>query len=732
MQFPEIRTVPAADMEIPTEVSRLYDLAYNLWWTWQPAAQGLFSTIDPVRWAHDHNPVELLINVEPQRWESLLVDDHFLASYHAVVQKFDGYLNDTDERWFRRAYPAYDGGPVAYFCSEYGWHESLGIYSGGLGILAGDHCKAASDLGIPFVGIGLMYRRGYFRQTIDADGHQQHLYADYDVRRLPVLPVTHPNGRRVRVAVELPGRRVRLRIWKATVGRVPVLLLDSDCPDNDPGDRPITAILYVRGREMRLCQEIVLGEGGVLALRALGIEPSVWHMNEGHSAFLSLQRIRDAIARHDMPFEEARAWIRKKAVFTTHTPVPAGNEVFDAQLIRKYLSGQAVECRISGDDLLALGRAREENHDAFNMTALAIRTSRTTNGVSKLHGGVANAMWRHLWPDSAPDPRVGYVTNGVHVPTWMGPEVAAVLRNRIGSRFEQELLESDFEAGVKAIPDAEIWAAHGAQKRRLLLFARRRLMEQFARHGRSPEELRAIQELLDPDIMTVGFARRFATYKRAALVFRDLDRLREILTSGDRPVQLVFAGKAHPADRPGQGLIQRIFQATAAPEFQGRVVFLENYNIQIARHLVQGVDLWLNTPRRPLEASGTSGMKAAINGGLNLSVLDGWWCEGYDPAHGWVVGEAREYDDAEVQDREDAGSLYRVLSEEIVPCYYSRDGDSGLPGPWIERMKCAMGTLTPRFSASRLLRDYTMEYYRPGEDAQDIGVAADRSRAASE
>jgi starch phosphorylase len=732
MRFPEIRTVPAADIEIPTEVSRLYDLAYNLWWTWQPSAQGLFSTIDPVRWTHDHNPVELLINVEPQRWESLLVDDNFLASYHAVIQKFDGYMNGAEESWFHRARPEYDEGPVAYLCSEYGWHESLGIYSGGLGILAGDHCKAASDLGIPFVGVGLMYRRGYFRQTIDADGQQQHLYADYDVRRLPVLPVTHPNGRRVRVAVELPGRRVRLRLWKAMVGRVPVLLLDSDTPDNDPGDRPITSILYVRGREMRLCQEIVLGEGGVLALRALGIEPAVWHMNEGHSAFLSLRRIRDEIARHDIPFDEARARIRRKAIFTTHTPVPAGNEVFDAHLIRKYLSGQAVECRVSADDLLELGRAREEDGDAFNMTAFAIRTSRSTNGVSKLHGGVANEMWRHLWPSDAPEPRVGYITNGVHIPTWMGPEVAAVLRSRIGSRFEQELLESDFEAAVDAIPDADIWAAHGAQKRRLLMFTRRRLLEQFARHGRSPDELRALQDLLDPDVLTIGFARRFATYKRAALVFRDLDRLRAILNDPSRPVQLVFAGKAHPADRPGQGLIQRIFQATTSPEFGNRVVFLENYNIQIARHLVQGVDLWLNTPRRPLEASGTSGMKAAINGGLNLSVLDGWWCEGYDPSHGWVIGEAQDYDDAEAQDRDDAESLYRVLSEEVVPCYYSRNGDSGLPNLWIGRMKRAMGTLTPRFSASRLLRDYTTQYYLAERRAPEDRVAADRKRVASE
>jgi len=715
VRFPNIRTVPAADIEIPRELSGLYDLAYNLWWTWQPSAHALFSVIDPVRWNLDHNPVELLINVEPQRWEALLVDDSFLTSYHRLMQRLERYLADTDGCWFRRAYPDYNGGPIAYFSSEYGWHECLGIYSGGLGILSGDHCKAASDLGIPFVGVGLMYARGYFRQTIDADGNQQHFYPRYDFRRLPVLPVTHPNGRRVRVAVDMPGRSVHLRLWKAAVGRVPVVLLDSACPENDPADRAITSILYVRGREMRLCQEILLGIGGVLALRELGIEPEVWHMNEGHSALLSLERLRGTVER-GRSFDEALAEIRKNAVFTTHTPVPAGNESFDAGLARSYVAGFVEGAGMNVEDVLGLGRTHPDDpDDSFNLTALAIRTSRTTNGVSELHGRVADELWKRLWPADAPTPRVGHVTNGVHLPTWMGADITGLLRARLGEHIDPPVPDGRWSAAVLAIPDAEMWSAHQAQKQRLLLFARHQLIEQFARHGRSPDELRAVEGLLDPDALTIGFARRFATYKRAALIFRDLGRLREVLANPDRPVQLMFAGKAHPADRPGQDLIREIFRISDSPEFRGRIVFLESYDIRVARQLVQGVDLWLNTPRRPLEASGTSGMKAAINGALNASVLDGWWCEGYDPSHGWTIGQPREYGDPEEQDRDDADSLYRVLSEEIVPCFYERGSDDGLPHEWIARMKKAIAELGPRFSASRVLRDYTTAYYLAGQ-----------------
>jgi starch phosphorylase len=442
---------------------------------------------------------------------------------------------------------------------------------------------------------------------------------------------------------------------------------------------------------MRLCQEIVLGIGGVLALRALGVEPAVWHINEGHSALLILRRIRNLIEQEGRSFHEAAEEVRKNTIFTTHTPVPAGNEAYDLDLVRKYFVPYAQACGISLDELLQWGRAHPDHQDgSFNLTALAIRGSCSTNGVSELHGQVASAMWRHLWPAEAGPRPIGFITNGVHIPTWMGPEMEELLRRRLGDRFDSWLFDRALATALEEIPDTELWEAHAAQKLRLVLFVRQRMLDQFARHGRSPDELRAVQSLLDPSALTIGFARRFATYKRAALIFQDLDRLRTILTDSQRPVQLLFAGKAHPADRPGQDLIRAIFQASLSPEFRGRIVFLENYNIRIARHLVQGVDLWLNTPRRPQEASGTSGMKAAINGGLNFSVMDGWWSEGYDPEHGWVIGQPKDYEDAGTQDRE-----------------------TRLPIRWIRRMKRALGSLAPRFTAARLIRDYTETYYLP-------------------
>ncbi len=717
MRFPEIRTIPVADIEIPMELSRLYDLIYNLWWTWSPKAHLLFSSIDPVRWHRYRNPVELLINLEPQRWEALLVDDSFLAAYKAVIEEFDHYMAGAETSWFRQAYPDYDAGPIAYFSTEFGWHECLGIYSGGLGILSGDHCKSASDLGLPFVGVGLMYRRGYFHQTVDATGQQLHFYPDYDLRRLPVLPVVGPGGREIRVSAEMPERMVHLRLWKATIGRVPVVLLDSDVRENHPADRQITSILYVRGREMRLCQEILLGMGGVLALQALGISPSVWHLNEGHSAFASAGRLREFIKKEKLPIGEAIEKVKANSVFTTHTPVPAGNEVYETSLIREYLGDCARMCGVPIDHLLELGRVKPGIDDGqFNLTALAIKTTRATNGVSELHGRVADRMWRHLLPrghDGSDGQRVTHITNGVHVPTWIGPEMGDLLRSRLGKDFLDHILDPGFAESVIAIPDAEFWAAHDAQKKRLIGFARELLLGQFARHGRSPMELRQTERLLDPAALTLGFARRFATYKRADLVFEDEGRLRSILGNHDRPVQIVYAGKAHPADRPGQDMIRRIFEASLSPAFRGHIVFIENYDIRVARSMVQGIDVWLNTPSRPHEASGTSGMKAAVNGGLNFSVLDGWWCEGYDRSHGWVVGDGRDNPDSQAQSREDAESLYRVLSEQIVPCFYRRDSTSGLPTEWIGRMKRAVAKLAPRFSTARMVRDYTRKAYLP-------------------
>jgi len=710
MSVPNIRTKPMAKIELPVQFSRLRDIAYNLWWSWSPTAQALFEMIDPAHWQHYRNPIEVLIDLDPERWHFLQNEVGFIKAYRALVKEFDEYMAPESPTWFERGFPD-ERGPVVYFSTEFGWHESLQSYSGGLGILSGDHSKAASDLGLPFIGVGLMYRRGYFHQTVDAEGQQQHFYPNYDVHRLPLLPVLDLLGQELRVNVELPGRQVSLRVWKANVGRVPVLLLDSDTTSNHPADRTITNILYIRGREMRLCQELILGVGGARVLQSLGITPRIWHINEGHSALLSVQRISDWMRREQASFDEARQAIARNTVFTTHTPVPAGNESFDGALIREYFADWSD--RLGGDleRLLALGRNEgAEGTDQFNLTAVAIRTSRHNNGVSELHGQVAAGMWHNLLAEEGR--RMDYITNGVHLPTWIGREIGELLKRKLGRDVAGHLLDPDFADVVTAIPDPELWEAHNAQKRRLILLVRELVRAQLARHGRSPNELYQLDQLLDPGVLLIGFARRFATYKRADLLLRDIERMKAIVTDAKRPVQFLFAGKAHPADRPGQDLIRRIFQASRTPELQGRVLFLENYDIRVGRGMVQGVDVWLNNPRRPMEASGTSGMKAALNGALNCSVLDGWWCEGYDPAHGWVIGSGEEHRDHESQDHQDAEALYRVFQEQIIPCYYDRD-EQGLPAGWIERMKLAIGGLSPRFSTSRMVQEYAERYYVP-------------------
>ena len=707
-----IRTRNTASIELPFQFSRLQDIAYNLFWTWNPPTRQLFHTVDPQRWDHYRNPIELLIDLESERWRELQASTEFIRAYRAVVDEFDHYMAPDEPTWFARNYPDYSGGPIAYFSTEYGWHECLQIYSGGLGVLSGDHSKAASDLGLPFVGLGLMYRHGYFRQTIDADGRQQHFYPDYDLHRIPLLPVVTASDHELHVTLELPGRELTLRVWKASVGRAVVLLLDTDIPENDPADRPITSVLYVAGREMRLCQEYVLGIGGVEVLRALGIEPAVWHMNEGHSALLSLQRLRRLLeSEPGLPFDDALVRVASNAVFTTHTPVPAGNETFDAQLMRRYLENFSQATGVEIERVLALGQPRDgEQSEPFNLTALAVRASRRSNGVSELHGRIAGEMWNHIFEARGDSARMDYVTNGVHVPTWLGRDLRGLLRSHVESSFEQHLLDIDYEGLTAALPDDLLWQAHRRQKSRLIRLLRDRVLHQYARHGRSPDELRQLNHLLDEDVLLIGFARRFATYKRADLLLSDFERLRSIVADEARPVQFVFAGKAHPADRPGQDLIRRIWDASNRPELKGRVLFLENYDMRLGRYLVQGVDVWLNSPRRPLEASGTSGMKASLNGGLNFSILDGWWCEGYDPEHGWAIGEAQDVANLEHQDRADGEALYSVLHGQIVPCYYERD-ESGLPREWLRRMKRAMGSLSPRFSASRMVREYTERFY---------------------
>jgi starch phosphorylase len=697
-----IRTLHVADIELPPTLERLRDLAYDYWWSWSPRASRLFSRIDPGQWRRYHNPVQLLINVEPQQWMRLLSDPEFVRLYDDVVRSLDEYRSRP--RWFAEQSGSLPG-PVGYFSMEFGIHESLGIYSGGLGVLAGDHCKAASDLGVPLVGVGLLYRSGYFRQTVDADGFQQHIYPDYDFTRLPVLPVQAPGGGMLTVPVDLPGRVVQAAVWKVQVGLVPVLMLDTDIALNDPADRPITGILYVRGREMRLCQEVVLGIGGVRALRALNIHPAVWHMNEGHVAFLALERVRERVQMGES-LAEALSAARANTVFTTHTPVPAGNETFDRRLVRKYLAPWIRDVGCEPDEAVSLGA----DNGNFNMTAFSIRVSSSTNGVSRLHGEVSSAMWRHLFEGGTDQP-VGHVTNGVHTASWVGPEMRSFYVQHVDPAWDQKLLEPDVMKRIYDAPDAALWAAHRAQKERLIRFVRERVRVQAARHGLSPDELRQVEGLLDPHALTIGFARRFATYKRAFLVMSDLERLRGLVSDAARPVQFVFAGKAHPADREGQEVVRRLFVLTHG-ELRGKLVFLEDYDIEVARALVQGCDVWLNTPRRPQEASGTSGQKVPVNGGVNLSILDGWWAEGFRGDNGWAIGDGSLDPDTGAQDHRDAESLYRVLADEVVPRFFDRD-DGGLPREWIATMKASIESIVAPFSAHRMVRDYALGSYLP-------------------
>lgn len=710
-RLPEIRTLATADFYLPEDYSRLRDIAYNLWWSWTPEARMLFSSIHPELWSRHRSPVEMLLQVDPHHWEPLVVSDAFQAAYEAVVSDYDRYMTLRDGCWFQAEFPNFRQGPIAYLSTEFGLHESLGIYSGGLGILSGDHCKAATDLGLPFIGLGLLYRRGYFHQTIDAEGRQQHFYPDFDPLRLPTLPILGPHGRALVVTVPLLDRQVHLMAYKVQVGRVPVILLDSDLQQNEPHDRAITNILYVRGREMRLCQELVLGVGAVRVLRALGIDPSVWHLNEGHVALMVLERLREEI-RAGERFDRAVDKVKSNVIFTTHTPVEAGNETFDADLTRLYFGSWAVQLGVPIGDLLRLGRIQADDEaESFNLTALALRLSTFQNGVSGKHAEVSRKLWKKLYTSG--EPPIVSVTNGVHTATWIGMELRNLLCRAVSPHWEEHCAEPARWATLdETLSTEELWGAHQAQKRRLIRATRDRLRRMYARHGRSPRELQALERVLDPRALTIGFARRFALYKRAGLIFRDLARLKGILGNVDRPVQIIFAGKAHPADLAGQDLIGQIFRLAESPDFHGKVVFLEDYDMHVARLLYQGVDVWLNNPRRPLEACGTSGQKAALNGALNLSVLDGWWIEGYNTQVGWAIGRLEDLGDENAQDDEDARSLYDLLEREVIPRFFDRDA-AGVPQQWVGQMRQSIAQLLPRFSSARMVEDYTRQAYMP-------------------
>jgi len=705
---------------LPRRINRLSELTYNLWWVWNPDAQVLFSQIDKALWERVyHNPVVFLRQVERSRLNAVTFDRYFLDFYDRVFRNFDHYIH-AENTWYRKTYPDLIRSTIAYFSFEFGLHESLPVYAGGLGILSGDHLKEASDLGLPMVAVGFLYTQGYFSQKITEDGWQEahNLYLKFD--ELALIPLTQEDGRPVMVSVDLPGRQVKARIWLARVGRVPLYLLDSNIEENSPADRQLTARLYSSDLELRISQEIILGIGGVRALRALGYDPSVWHMNEGHSAFLVLERIREMVSQ-GMSFEEACRKVYSTDVFTTHTPVPAGNDEFPLWLTDKYFSNFWPELKLSRDQFNDLARNTQSwGGETFSMPVLALRLSAHRNAVSELHGQVARHMWQFLWPDRRVDEvPITHITNGVHTGTWLARRMRVLYERYLGADWYEHIDDPELWRQIENVPDAELWTVRRHLKRKLMAYCRERARMQWLSGTVHPVQVVAAGTLLDPYMLTIGFARRFATYKRANLILRDTERLLNILNQPNKPVQIIFAGKSHPADEPGKLLIQEVYRMVKNASNGGRLVFLEDYDMNIARYLVQGVDVWLNTPRRPNEASGTSGQKAALNGILNFSVLDGWWREGYNGLNGWAIGNDADMTDPNQQDETDAESLYDTLENEIIPLYYSGRSADNLPGDWIARIKESIRTLAPQFSMRRMLKEYVNQLYVPAAEAAE-------------
>ena len=694
---------------LPAALEPLREMSFNLWWTWEPDARRLFRLLDPELWSRtNHNPVRMLQLSRQSRLEELSQDKTFLRELKEVHDAFRDYLARKDTYGKIGAGSAIKN-PVAYFSAEFGFHESIPNYSGGLGILASDHCKSASDLDLNFVAIGLLYRHGYFRQQIDKEGIQEAINLNQNFHHLPIREVRREDAKLL-ISVPILDREVFAKLWELRVGRVSLYLLDTDTPENSAEDRLITAELYGGDLEMRMRQEIILGIGGVKALSALGIQPDVFHMNEGHSAFLALERIRRNVVEKKLDFYSALQVVAAANIFTTHTPVPAGNDSFPREMMRKYFGAFAKELNIPFEELFSFGQTRVDPNDPFSMTILALRLSRHANGVSKLHGEVSRLLWKDVWAGvPVHEVPITSVTNGIHTKTWMAPEFAALYRKHLGA-WEEHLTEPEFWRGVIDIPDAQLWETHQKLKLRLIEFVRERVRLRRQRLGESAEAIRKVNGILDPEILTVGFARRFATYKRGALLFSDKERLKRLLNDTTRPVQFIFAGKAHPRDEAGKAVIQEVYKFTREVGFENRVVFLEDYDSYIARRLVQGVDLWLNHPLRPLEASGTSGMKSAPNGGINISVLDGWWREGYNGNNGWAIGAEIDNGSAEFQNEGDATSLYQLLENQIIPLYYAKP-DGKLPLAWLQLMRESIRSVTPVFNTQRMVKEYTERLY---------------------
>lgn len=698
------------DKKIPERIERIDELAGNLWWSWHLEGRELFRTLDYPLWRMTgHNPVQVLYEISREKLEAAAADSTFLSMYDAAIAAYDRDMMDTGS-WYSDKHPdKYQ--PIAYFSMEFAIHNSLPLYAGGLGVLAGDLCKEASDLGIPLVAVGFMYPQGYFRQRISAEGWQQEEYSQLDFTRAPVSPLVARDSQCL-VEVQLGHRVLHIGAWLVRLGRVDLYLLDTDIEENDPDERQLSSRLYTADREHRLQQEILLGIGGVRLLRRIGIRPVVWHANEGHTAFMMLERIREEVAGGST-FNEALENIQRTSVFTTHTPVPAGHDVFSTELIDRYFSSYWPSLDIDRETFLELGRQSESRDGDFNMTVLSLKTSGRRNAVSQFHGKVTRRMWCRLWVDcSEENAPIVQITNGIHVPTWIAPEIRQLYDRYLGKDWLDRHDDVEVWKHIDSIPDSELWETHVILKRRLFHVILERAQQRWAQEGATPQQILSMGALLDHDALTIAFVRRFAEYKRPFLVFHDIERLKKIINNPWRPVQIIFAGKSHPADIASKELLHRVHTMARDREFQGRIAFIEDYDMRLARYLAQGADVWLNTPRRLREASGTSGMKAALNGVLNLSVPDGWWPEGFNGSNGWSIGDMTPKAGNVEEDRTDADALYRLLENEVVPLFYERDRNI-LPMEWISMMKQSIRTIVPLFCARRMLKEYCEQLYVP-------------------
>ncbi len=701
--------------QLPKRIGKLSEIANNLWWSWNTEFLRLFKMIDRDLWETcEKNPVKFLKQVSQDRLEAVATNQEFLKEYDRLAKEFDDYVTSKNT-WFSNKYPENKKDLIAYFSAEYGLDQTIPIYSGGLGILSGDHLKSASDLGIPLVAVGLLYKNGYFHQKINGYGDQETEYNNIDLSNLPINPVKDENGDELKIYVKFEKRKIYLKVWQINVGRIKLYLLDSDIDENKPEDREVTLKLYGGDQEMRIKQEIVLGMGGTnLLTRALGLNPTVYHMNEGHSAFLILELIKNIIKEKKVSFEVAKDIASSKTVFTTHTPVPAGNDIFPIALVEKYFKEFWPRLGLDREEFLKLGmKPCTDLEPGFNMGILALKVAGKKNGVSKLHGAVSRELFGDVWPEiAANESPITYVTNGIHTCSWLAPSLKELYNKYLIPYWQDNIYKDEVWENINNIPNQELWEIHQKRKQKLLEIVKESTTNRLRRSGYSYEEINDITSKLNPNALTIGFARRFATYKRATLIFRDLERITQILNNAERPVQLIFAGKAHPADKEGQDLIKRIHEISMMPQFKGKIFLLENYNIAMSRYLISGVDVWLNNPRRPMEASGTSGQKASVNGVINFSVLDGWWAEGYNQENGWTIGTNAEFTSYEEQDDADSQSMYRTLEEKIIPTYYDKD-ENGISEKWMKIMKNSITSTGGKYSTSRMLVDYTNNLYMP-------------------